>query len=217
MKPKEHLDNYAANFMNMNDNNITLTPVSKFSREKQAQLNANTAISVLQEDGTIAYLDPNPIVTALYLAKKLHEQPESADVPGFSVKLDPKAYQQISRALKPQGRYDKRNWQLLKSIKGCHRFFRDMDNGRIGVADQSADGDAGYGRVYIGWPHKTDDGTLYLDTRRPITFFKKYNSGTHYSIPLQHPDGKHTRTVGTKAEADYCVETFGMYMIEEGK
>jgi hypothetical protein len=201
----------------MNEN-ITLKPVSKFTREKQAELNANMTVAVVQEDGSIAYLDPNPIITALHLAKVLHEQPESANVPDYNVNFDPKAYHQISRALKPQGRYDARNWQFLKSIKGEHRFFRDRDNGKIGVADRSADAEL-YGRVdKIGRPHQTDDGTLYLDTSLPITFFNTYKSGVrHYSIPLTYPNGQKTSTIGSRAEADYCVEAFGMRIMGESK
>lgn len=45
------------------------------------------------------------------------------------------------------------DWEVLRNFSGEHRFFKDNNSGRIGIADQS-------GR----WPHSTNEGVVWLNT-----------------------------------------------------
>jgi hypothetical protein len=90
-------------------------------------------------------------------------------------------------------------WKFIGKVKGCHRFWRELNSDRIGVCDMSSEGRN---------PEFADDGALFLDQDRPILLYHS-SHGIHVSIPLLTPDGKETYTGGTLKEARYIMENFG--------
>lgn len=71
-------------------------------------------------------------------------------------------------------------WNLLFSVPGCHRWFRDGVSGRVAPCDQSGP-----------TPDKTDDRVLWLD---PLV---EDFGGSDFRIKLKSSPGAHKLLGGT--------------------
>lgn len=90
-----------------------------------------------------------------------------------------------------------RKWTLAFEVKGGHRYFRDEETGKIGVADDSGEN-----------PELTDDGLLWLDQSRPITLSD--TSGSSGGIPLVDEEGKKYGMSERMSAAVIVAKMFGM-------
>lgn len=68
----------------------------------------------------------------------------------------------------------KAGWYFLKKVPGGHKFFRNGDDGRIAIADDSGE-----------TPSWTDDGVLYLDHNHEIIAEKQDGERLSFSFALQ--------------------------------
>lgn len=89
-------------------------------------------------------------------------------------------------------------WIQELDVPGGHRYFRDEATFAIAIADRS-------GR----YPDQTDDGVLWLDTRKDIVIDKM----RHIFIPLRTPNGSEVTTPASVLEALEVARHFGMNIV----
>lgn len=102
-----------------------------------------------------------------------------------------------------------KRFQFLFHAPGGHSYWNDTKSGMIAISDDSGP-----------TPDQTDDGTLWLDTTKPITA-----SGTGFYIPLLVPNTSKmykrdqrtcTSTCANPQEARLLVERFKMKVSVNG-
>jgi hypothetical protein len=75
---------------------------------------------------------------------------------------------------------------LFRSGFEGHHIYEDDEDGRLVIADHSADDD-------VGWPkgpEHTDDGPLFVDFDRPVAKARFLSSVPTYVIPARKPNGE---------------------------
>lgn len=85
-------------------------------------------------------------------------------------------------------------WELMTTIHGCHRIYRDEKSGGYSICDYS-------GKL----PHLTDDGVLWIDQSRPLS-----HVDNKWGIPLLNYKGNKTSAAGNSDEARWLIENLKM-------
>ena len=102
-------------------------------------------------------------------------------------------------------------WKNIKKFKNGHRLWKNTENGKFYIADESAD-DSRYG--HYGTPDETEGGPFCVDPTRPIKTGWETGVGHWMSVPVVcERSGEATTTGGTVSEVLYLAARFG-YIIE---